>query len=325
MNPLSVIFSAVVAARNAVYDRGLAAQQNLCHPVVAIGNLNVGGSGKTPFAIALGELFARRGIAIDVLSRGYGRESTGALAVTAESDPRQVGDEPVLIASRLGVPVVVAAERIIAGRLAETLYPARLHLLDDGFQHRQLVRQFDIVMLSGRDMEDNLLPVGRLREPLSSLRRADAIILAEDVPAEALDAKLPGLGARIWRVRRTLLLPEPRPFRPVVFCGIAQPEPFFAQLRALGVNAAKEIIFRDHYGYSASDLRKLESTAGEFGADGFITTEKDEVKLRYLFKGGAPEPRNLHVARLSTELVDSDAALDFLLATLDERSPGWRV
>jgi tetraacyldisaccharide 4'-kinase len=325
MNPLSVIFSAVVAARNAVYDRGLAAQQTLHHPVVSIGNLNVGGSGKTPFAIALGGLFAARGIAFDVLSRGYGRESTGAHAVTAESDPREVGDEPVLIASRLEAPVVVAAERIIAGRLAETLYPARLHLLDDGFQHRQLARQFDIVMLSARDLEGTLLPVGRLREPLSSLRRADAIVLADDVPSESLDAKLPGLAARIWRVRRTLLLPEPRPFHPVVFCGIAQPEPFFAQLRALGVNAAKEITFRDHYAYAVADLHKLAHTASEFGADGFITTEKDEVKLRYLSRSGAAELANLHVARLSTELVDSDATLAFLLATLDERSPGWRA
>lgn len=324
MNPLSVMFSAVVAARNAVYDRGLATQKTLHRPVVSIGNISVGGSGKTPFAIALGGLLAAHGIALDVLSRGYGRESTGALAVTRESDPRQVGDEPVLIASRLDVPVVVAAERVIAGRLAESLYPTRLHLLDDGFQHRQLARQFDIVLLPARDLEDTLLPVGRLREPLSSLRRADAIVLADDFPVEMLDAKAPGLKAHIWRVRRTLLLPEPRPFRPVVFCGIAHPEPFFEQLRALGVNAAKEIAFRDHHAYSSKDMRKLEQTASEFGADGFITTEKDEVKLRYLCKSGSAGLKNLQVARLVTEIVDAEAAVDFLFATLDERSPGWR-
>lgn len=320
MNPLSAIYGAVVATRNVAYERGWARQQKLRQPVVSIGNVSAGGTGKTPFAIALGELLAARGITLDVLSRGYRRKSKGVLAVTQKSDPRVAGDEPVLIASRLRAPVVVAAERIDAGRFAEATYHSRLHLLDDGFQHRQLARQFDIVLLSARDLGDTLLPFGRLREPLRSLHRADAVAIGDEIPRESLDAALPGLRARIWQVRRSLALPDSMPFRPIVFCGIAWPEAFFSQLRGLGVNPATEIAFRDHHAYSARDIRKLQRTAEEYGADGFITTEKDEVKLRLL-----PPLANLKVARLCTQLAEPDAAVDLLLATLRERCVGWTL
>jgi tetraacyldisaccharide 4'-kinase len=257
MNPLSALFGVAVAARNAAYDRGFIPTHKLSQPVVSIGNISVGGSGKTPFVIALGELLSARGIAFDVLSRGYRRETLGALPVAATGNPRHFGDEPVLIASRLGVPVVVAARRTDAGRLAEATYKSSLHLLDDGFQHRQLARQFDIVLLSARDLEDVLLPVGRLREPLKALRRADAVVLGDDIPGESLEAALPALPARVWRVRRVLALPEPRPLRPVVFCGIAHPKQFFTQLRSLGIDAAREIAYNDHYSYDArKDMRQ---------------------------------------------------------------------
>jgi tetraacyldisaccharide 4'-kinase len=304
----------VVATRNAAYERGFAPQQKLRQPVVSIGNISAGGTGKTPFAIALGDLLKARGVAFDVLSRGYRRESKGVLAVSATSDPKMAGDEPVLIASRLGVPVVVAAERAEAGRFAEAKYASRLHLLDDGFQHRQLARQFDIVLLSAGDLEDSLLPVGLLREPLSSLHRADAVVIGGDLPRELLDVAVPGLRAQVWQVSRSLQLPDNMPFRPIVFCGIAKAENFFAQLRALGVNASQEVAFRDHYSYSAADIRRLQRTAQEYGADGFLTTEKDAVKLRML-----PALENLQVARLSTQLRDADAAVEFMLATLEQR------
>ena len=136
----------------------------------AAGRLQAGGSGKTPFLILLGELLKQYGIPCDVLSRGYRRLTTGILAVDPVGSPRQYGDEPLLIARKLGVPVIVGEDRYAAGQLAEEKFGPRLHLLDDGFQHRRLAREFDIVLASPSDARDSLLPTGRLREPPKEYR-----------------------------------------------------------------------------------------------------------------------------------------------------------
>src|SRR5208282_5554188 len=136
-----------------------------------------------------------------------------------------------------------------AGRVAERKFQPRLHILDDGFQHRSLARDFDIVLMAERDFDDRMLPSGRLREPLSSLARADAIVL----PA-GLAADHPALRQKpIWRMEREVVLPS-TPSAPVVFCGIARPEQFFAQVRAAGISPAAEVEFRDHHAYDRSDV-----------------------------------------------------------------------
>ena len=186
--PVSALFSAVVAARNALYDRGILQQRRLLRPVISIGNLSVGGAGKTPFVIMLAELLRQAGVRVDVLSRGYGRTSSGVLVVDAGGDARRFGDEPLLIARRLpDVPVIVGESRYQAGLEAERRFQTDVHLLDDAFQHRRLARDFDIVLLSRRDLQDRLLPSGLLREPLSSIARAGAVIWSEpgDVPGAA--------------------------------------------------------------------------------------------------------------------------------------------
>ncbi len=175
---LSRVFGGAVRLRNSLYDAGALPAKHLKGPVVSIGNLAVGGSGKTPFVILLGELLKSRGIAFDVLSRGYRRQTSGVALVDPGGLPRDFGDEPLLIARRLQCPVILGEERYQAGRLAEERFGAHLHLLDDGFQHRQLARDFDIVLVTPDDARDRLLPAGRLREPLSALRRADAVVLA---------------------------------------------------------------------------------------------------------------------------------------------------
>src|SRR3954464_9046390 len=161
--------------RNLVYDAGWFTAR-LQGPVVSVGNISVGGTGKTPFIIYLGEQLKQRGIKFDVLSRGYGRASTGIHVVDASGSARDFGDEPLLITRKLGVPVVVGESRYHAGLVAEQKFGAQLHLLDDGFQHRELHRDLDIVLLGEGDLEDQLLPGGRLREPVSSLGRADVVI-----------------------------------------------------------------------------------------------------------------------------------------------------
>src|ERR1700736_1769574 len=140
MNLLSSLFGLGVRARNALYDRGLARAQRLTGPVVSVGNLSVGGSGKTPFVLLLGELLQARGMKFDILSRGYGRKTKGAMLVDPAGTSHDFGDEPLLMARRLGVPVIVGEDRFEAGRFAEKSFGPQLHLLDDGFQHRSLAR-----------------------------------------------------------------------------------------------------------------------------------------------------------------------------------------
>ncbi|MGA2358791.1 MAG: tetraacyldisaccharide 4'-kinase [Terriglobales bacterium] len=284
MNPLTGLYGAATALRNTLFDRGVLSSQRLEQPVVSVGNLSVGGSGKTPFVIALGELLKARGIRFDVLSRGYGRKSRGVLVVETDGNAADFGDEPLLIARRLGVPVIVGESRYAAGRVAEQKFQPQLHILDDGFQHRSLVRDFDIVLMTEHDFDDRLLPSGRLREPLSSLRRADAIVLPRDFSVHGLSAQNSAIktfalrGKLIWQMNREIVMPAAL-VAPIVFCGIARPQQFFAQVRAAGITPAAEIEFRDHHAYDRSDIERLLAMRGKLGAGGFLTTEKDAVNL----------------------------------------------
>src|SRR5262249_5209065 len=152
MNPLSMLFAAGVAFRNSLYDQGAFKARRLTRPVISIGNISVGGSGKTPFVLALGELLKQRGIEFDVLTRGYRRRSAEIAVVNPGGSAQEFGDEPLLIARKLNVPVVVGADRYQAGLLAEKQFSTRLHLLDDGFQHRRLHRDFAVVLLPRQDL-----------------------------------------------------------------------------------------------------------------------------------------------------------------------------
>ncbi|MBZ5665248.1 MAG: tetraacyldisaccharide 4'-kinase [Acidobacteriia bacterium] len=318
MNPLTGLYGAATALRNTLFDRGVLASRRLEQPVVSVGNLSVGGSGKTPFVIALGELLKARGIRFDVLSRGYGRKTHGVLVVESNGKASDFGDEPLLIARRLGVPVIVGESRYEAGRVAEQKFQPQLHILDDGFQHRSLARDFDIVLVTDRDFDDRLLPSGRLREPLSSLDRADAIVLPAgfrlDHPNSRRDAACRvSLGVLpqkpIWRIDRKIVLPTLPP-APVVFCGIARPEQFFAQVRAAGIAPAVEVEFRDHHAYDRSDVERLLAMRSKLGAGGFLTTEKDAVNLGPLQEDLEP----FAVATLSLTLEDPAGVLDAILA-----------
>ncbi|HUB02067.1 MAG TPA: tetraacyldisaccharide 4'-kinase [Terriglobales bacterium] len=278
MNPLTGIYRAASGLRNSMFDRGWLAAKRLNQLVVSVGNLSVGGAGKTPFVIALGEELKARGIAFDVLSRGYGRRTTGVLVVDPDGVAADFGDEPLLIARRVGVPVIVGESRYEAGLAAEAKFEARVHILDDGFQHRSLARDFDIVLLTEHDFTDRLLPSGRLREPLSSLGRADAIVLPEGLDAECRDIS----GKVVWRMKRQMNLAD-APKAPVVFCGIARPEQFFRQVREMlretATEPSAELEFRDHHAYSLGDIEQLLAARERHGAGGFVTTEKDAINL----------------------------------------------
>jgi len=313
MNPLAGIYAAASGLRNRLYDRGSLRSRKLGRPVVSVGNLSTGGAGKTPFVIALGELLKWRGVSFDVLSRGYGRRTRGVLVVEPDGAAADFGDEPLLIARKLGVPVIVGESRYEAGLLAEKKFDSQLHILDDGFQHRSLARDFDIVLVTGQDFDDGLLPSGRLREPLCSLARADAIVVATDVPATRPELS----GRLIWRMTRQIAIPDP-PRSPIVFCGIARPEQFFAQVRAAGVLPAAEVKFRDHHGYDRDDIQALIAARRDCGAGGFLTTAKDEINL-------APERHLLEplaIASLSLQIEKADDMVDTVLAGIGKLGLG---
>jgi tetraacyldisaccharide 4'-kinase len=280
MNPLSLLYGAVSGARNLVYDTGWFTAR-LQGPVVSVGNISAGGTGKTPFIIYLGELLKQRGIKFDVLSRGYRRASKGVRIVDAGGPAREYGDEPVLIARKLGVPVVVGESRYHAGLMAEQRFGPQLHLLDDGFQHRQLHRDLDIVLLGEDDLEDKLLPAGRLREPVSALERADVVVAesAETLSRDKTSARRRTCAPTLFKMQRSMTFDAEPGEKTIAFCGIARPHGFFAGLREAGVNVVGERAFRDHHAYSEADVQELQRMRENSGAAGFVTTEKDEINL----------------------------------------------
>jgi len=302
-----------VRARNALYDSGRLRARRLEGPVVSVGNLSAGGSGKTPFVMLLGELLKSRGVKFDVLSRGYGRRSRGVLLVDPGGLAQQFGDEPLLITRRLQVPVIVGEDRHEAGCFAEGRFGPQLHLLDDGFQHRALARDFDIVLVTPQDASDRLLPAGRLREPLNELRRAAAVVLASGASEESF----PMQGKLVWRVKRGIVA-QGIPARPVVFCAIARPQNFLLQLRAANVEPTSQAFYRDHHVYSEKDVRELLELRQRSEAGGFVTTEKDAVNLGPYLAALAP----LAVVPVRMELVDAARAVDTMLQKIEERRRG---
>lgn len=310
---LAPLYAAGLATKNAAYDHGWKTPKRLGWPVVSIGNLSVGGSGKTPLTIRLAELLRERGAAVDVLSRGYGRRSHAVERVNPDGTAEQFGDEPVEIARVTGVPVFVGPSRYAAGMLAEGASSGPgLHLLDDGFQHRQLARDVDIVVLHRSDFTGQLLPAGRLREGLAALRRAHILVLrAEDADLEGL-LRQRGLRQPIWWMERRNEVPPVH--RVIAFCAIARPEEFVSGLRAGGADVAAMRVWRDHHFYTQTDAAELVELRRQHEAEAFVTTEKDRVRLgpdrlRRL-EGEAP----VHTARLTVRLRQEAAAIDQLCA-----------
>lgn len=276
--PLVPLYAAAVSVKNAAYEHGWLKPKHLESSVVSVGNLSVGGAGKTPVVIRLAQLLNGEGRSVDVLSRGYGRSAQNTARVDPEGSAEQHGDEPILIARNARVPVYVGASRYKAGLLAEREQnKPHIHLLDDGFQHRPLARDADILVLHRSDFFERLLPAGQLREPLSALKRASIIVLrAEDKNLEE-ELRRRGIDAPIW-IQHRRLIAEPSA-RVVAFCGIARPEEFFAALRARGVEIVATFPFRDHHAYTDPEVDRLLQLRNTYQAESFITTEKDWVRL----------------------------------------------
>jgi tetraacyldisaccharide 4'-kinase len=274
--------------------------------VISVGNLRVGGSGKTPVAAHLAGLLAQHGERPSILSRGYARaRATDGVTVVSDgiairADLAHAGDEPLLLARAVPTaPVLVCAERALAGRLAEEQFDVTVHLLDDGFQHLQLARDIDLLLVDPADLDDRVLPAGRLRDPLKSAKSADAALISGVDPAEASS-----IGERLgiphsWSVVRKLGEPRfisagyggvaiDRACRVFAVAGIARPDRFFDDLMSSGWRVAGAQPFRDHYRFQQRDVEGIARQAASSGAGLILTTEKDAVRLEGLDLSRAP-------------------------------------
>jgi tetraacyldisaccharide 4'-kinase len=323
--PLVPLYGTVLALKRQMFAWGWLKQGHLESTVISVGSVSAGGAGKTPVVLMLAEILRHRGYAVRILTRGYKRDSETIARVEPFDDARWHGDEPVLLAQRSGVPVYVGADRYKAGVMAEQSEPsARLvvHLLDDGFQHRKLARDVDIVLLTQEDVEDTLLPAGNLREPLEAVAEADIVILREE-EADSLRRVVLGFSEpkgkpAIWVTRRQLSLGEggevALPTMPFAFCGIARPENFTRMLAAQGYEAVKTVAFEDHHGYTEDDVTRLIREARAVEANGFVTTEKDAVKLTPTMRDRLETMGPIVVARLQVELLDEKQSLEQLVS-----------
>lgn len=299
-------YRGLLGAREWLYGRGLLKSRALPCRVVSIGNLTVGGTGKTPAVEVAVQTLVALGHRPAVVSRGYGRTTRGvqivADAASISLDPEESGDEPFLLARRLpGIPVVVGANRYDAARAAIEKFGVTAIVLDDGFQHRTLAKDLEIVMARARRPWGNgrLLPAGPLREPLASLARADLVVavgaLGLDDAREVVDAvdehapRVPVITATLvpsecWEAGRMqpLGLAELAGRRLIAFAGIASPAAFAATLKSSGAAVEYLAEFADHHWYSAEDVGRLDARAKDLGVEALITTEKDWVRLRRL-------------------------------------------
>jgi len=293
---LGLAYGRVVAWRRSWYTSHPETQRVLSHPVISIGNLVVGGSGKTPLVAEIAKELVANGEQPAILSRGYARKvvTEGVLVVsdlTKTIEPvEKSGDEPQMLARNLpGVPVLVSGDRYLAGSLAERYFGCTVHLLDDGFQHLALHRDIELLIVGEDDLDEVMLPTGRLRESLKAASVADAVCVIGDDSTVAKVGRALGvpqtfrlkLQLKPARLLGTSLQPLQLSVgsRIVALAGIARPERFFTSLGELGYEVVQKKIFRDHHWYTTRDLTEVLVSARDANAEAVLTTEKDAMRL----------------------------------------------
>lgn len=316
--PFSPLYSCLMANRSNFYRKGIFKQHKLDAPVISVGNLVLGGTGKTPLVHYITKLLLQHGKRPAVLSRGYKGAASGPINVVSDGkdillDAVLAGDEPRLLAEKLpGVPVLTGKKRFITGKHAIDSLGADHLILDDGFQHMSLKRDIDLVLFSSRKLLGNgrVLPGGDLREPLSALKRADAFVITgidlspgdaakefitflnELCPEKPVFAGSYSAEGHVLRLHNrksdSLTIEEIRQMQVYGFCGIAQPDSFQNIMQKAGINLAGFLAFEDHHAYTREDMELLRKNCLSSGAKALITTEKDLVKIRDLLPGDFP-------------------------------------
>ena len=280
---LDALYAAAARRRREWYAARPDLRRRLRRPVLSIGNIAVGGRGKTPLAALVARLLLEMGERPAILSRGYNRSDPqdGVVVVRdaggLRADLGRSGDEPMMLARQLpGAIVITAPDRYLGGRLAEHHLGATVHLLDDGFQHFQLDRDADLVLVAREDLSGRTVPSGRLREPADVLIAADALVALDPID-------LPVVPDAVFRATRQVGEPRFEPGGPAsrlfVVSGIADPASFAAAVRAGDRTVVGERAFGDHHPYSARDVARIVADARAAGAEAVVTTEKDYVRL----------------------------------------------
>ncbi len=323
--PFALLFGFAVRLKNICYNRGWLKSRKAAAAVVSIGNLSVGGTGKTPVTIALAQLFLKNGIKPGIVSRGYKRKGKGTkIATNGEFvflDVECAGDEPFEMAQRLkNVPIVVSSKRIDGCKILTEKFHVDVILADDAFQHRKLHRDIDIVLLDSSISTKKLrvLPIGFLREPWISLRRADIFLwtknMAKNVDFPALPQEIPQfsiseLAENLFHnpITDKQITPE-QIHSATVFCGIGNPNPFLQQMKKLLAENIKTVAFRDHAKYSIEKLSRLPKS--KF----YLTTEKDFWKLPKNWQ----QKENLFACRLQIQFPDQFEKLLFGLLNFNQ-------
>ena len=298
--PLSVLYNAVTRTRLSLYRRGTFHATKLDRPVISIGNITTGGTGKTPLVEWVARVVSGAGKKVCILTRGYGRDNPDRMVIVSDgrtilATPSEAGDEPFLLATNLlgGAAVISSADRVAAGNEAIEQFDTDCFVLDDGFQHLRLERDLNIVTIDATNPwgGGHLLPYGRLREPLSGLNRADCIVITRTDQAKNIDelqteirkyaGEVPVFQSRMNTSRITRLNHSPETLVPPVaaFCAVGNPGSFFDSLKH---EVVLQKAFPDHHRYSQPEIDSLIDVARNAGANSLITTAKDAVKLRAL-------------------------------------------
>ena len=305
LTPLSAIYGVAVRARNALYRRGVFRSHRVSAPVISIGNLTTGGTGKTPLVEWIATELAQSNRRVCVLTRGYGRQTSGRVIVSDRdqvlADVNESGDEASLLAEHLSgkAAVICDANRVVAAHWAIENFGSDVFVLDDGFQHRRIARNLNIVTIDATNPWGNgrLLPAGTLREPRGSLARADCILITRSDQSDRvtqLESELRKVRSEVpiflsrmkLRGFRSLSEGKPMEAKPAsqiaAFCGIANPESFFLVLRKTGFELTETQAFGDHHDYTQADMDRIVRGARAHRAQALITTAKDAVKVRSL-------------------------------------------
>jgi tetraacyldisaccharide 4'-kinase len=293
LSPFSSLFGAVAKARRTLYAKGVLKSNKLDTKVISVGNITVGGTGKTPLVAYIAKVLVENGEKVCILTRGYGRENANERLLVSDGEKilanvKKSGDEPFELAEKLlGVSAVLADKnRFSAGNWAIKNLGITVFILDDGFQHIQLKRDLDIVCIDATNPFGNgkLLPAGTLREPLENLKRADAIVItrANLIPNPKFQIE-DYTDAPIFISRnKTNCKSKIENRKCLAFCGLGNPENFFSQLRQDKFNLVATKTFRDHHVYSQQDVFEIERIARQNKVEILLTTAKDAVKLRDL-------------------------------------------
>jgi tetraacyldisaccharide 4'-kinase len=325
---VSVFYSAAMLTRGFLYRKGIFQVRHLEGKVIGVGNLTLGGVGKTPAVMMIAEMLSKKGLKPAILSRGYKGALEGKTGVVSDGHnvlltSNDAGDEPVMMAERLkSIPIVVGSNRFESGKLAEEKFGAKTFILDDSFQHLALHRDLNILLCDQSRPFGNgqVFPAGDLREPVSQINRADLIMITRckdsQTPKEFQDGQTPLIKSNV-QLESFHKLNSDEKFeleklgeeKILAFCGIGKPDDFFATLEKAKLNVISRKSFSDHYQFNLKDLISLENDAINLGAKYLVTTEKDAVKLV-----GLNNTLPILVARVRMVVIEGEEVLERLLS-----------